>query len=130
MPRCTAISYTSQTLVYFQQLESCDSEFLVRNIILKLATTLRYKSLLLNFEILVDSLQFYWEITDQFSNWKAYYSDNSSEKSSKMSGNRKATMEEIINNNQTVTNDEEETQSTGTVEEDKQIGRASCRERV
>ena len=59
VPRCIAISYTSQTLIYFQQLELCNSEFLVRDIVLKLATTLKYKSLLLNFNILVNSLQFY-----------------------------------------------------------------------
>ena len=100
-------------------MESCSSEFLVKKIVLKLATILRYKLLLPNFDILIDSLQFYWKITDQFSNWKVYYSDSSSEKSSKMSGNKKATMEEVIDNNQTVTNDEEKVQSTGTVEENK-----------
>ena len=118
VPRCTAISYTSQTLIYFQQLELCSSEFLVRDIVLKLATTLRYKSLLPNFEILVNSLQFYWEITDQFSNWKSYYSDDSSEVSDKMDQNKKATMGEVADNNQTVTKDEEDAQSNGTVEND------------
>ena len=118
VPRCTAISYTSQTLIYFQQLELCSSEFLVRDIVLKLATTLRYKSLLPNFEILVNSLQFYWEITDQFSNWKSYYSDDSSEVSDKMDQNKKATMGEVADNNQIVTRDEEDAQSDGTVEND------------
>ena len=85
VPRCTATGYTSQTIEYFQQLEDCDTDLQVREIIRILATTIKYKSPLPNFELLLESLQFYWEITDKFNNWKSYYSDSSSEKSSRMS---------------------------------------------
>jgi hypothetical protein len=42
-----------------------------------LVKTIRYPAVS-RFSQLIESLQFYWKITDYFSNWKAYCSDNSS----------------------------------------------------
>ncbi|CAB5358714.1 unnamed protein product [Rhizophagus irregularis] len=52
------------------------------------------------FDTLVETIQFYWEVTDRFNNWEAYYLDQSSDtasNTSKMSGK--------VNQNKTDKND-------------------------
>ncbi|CAB5202718.1 unnamed protein product [Rhizophagus irregularis] len=46
------------------------------------------------FDTLVETIQFYWEVTDRFNNWEAYYSEQLSDtasNTSKMSGNQNKT---------------------------------------
>ena len=85
--RGVGISYTSQTILHFQQLIECNTKSRVKDLILELAFTIRFQLPLLNFNLLLESIQFYWEVTDQFTNWKVYLADEFSEKSSNMSDN-------------------------------------------
>lgn len=38
-----------------------------------------------SFDILVETIQFYWEVTDHFNNWEVYYSDQASDSASSIS---------------------------------------------
>ncbi|RGB29190.1 hypothetical protein C1646_766903 [Rhizophagus diaphanus] len=43
----------------------------------------RYPDIIPSFDTLIEIIQFYWEVTDRFNNWEAYYSDQSSNTANK-----------------------------------------------
>ena len=63
-----------------KQLQTCKELQQVFNLIIQLVHTIRYPQLP-DLNQLVDSLQFYWEVTDQFNSWEAYHSDRTSKTS-------------------------------------------------
>ena len=70
--------FYGKTVEFFEQLRNCIEEQQVLELITQLIRSIRYPQVP-NFEQLIDSLQFYWEITDQLGNWEAYHSDYTSE---------------------------------------------------
>ncbi|RGB33554.1 hypothetical protein C1646_761543 [Rhizophagus diaphanus] len=72
----------------------------VYKLIQELVQTIRY-IVIPSFDTLIEIIQFYWEVTDRFNNWEAYYSDQSSDtasNTSKMSG--KETQKKTEKNNE------------------------------
>ncbi|CAB5199482.1 unnamed protein product [Rhizophagus irregularis] len=53
-------------------------------LIQKLVQTIRC-TVILAFDTLVETIQFYWKVTDHFNNWEAYYSDQASNSASSIS---------------------------------------------
>jgi hypothetical protein len=90
-PRCSGSQFNSNTVETFERLQKCTDQQ-VEGLILYLIKTIRY-SAIPNFTLLVESLQFYWEVTNKFNNWEAYYSDNSSDVSTVTSSTSNLTFE-------------------------------------
>ena len=61
-------------------MRTCNNIQQAKDIIRKLVKTIRY-SQIPNFHQLVETLNFYWEVTENFNNWDVYYSDQSTETS-------------------------------------------------
>jgi len=76
-PRSGDSIFTAQTIEYFEQLRTCSNQQQAENLFLQLVKTIRYPQIP-NFEQLINTLHFYWEVTDNFNNWDVYYSDQSS----------------------------------------------------
>ncbi|CAB5197780.1 unnamed protein product [Rhizophagus irregularis] len=84
----------------FQKLQRQRDSQEVYKLIQELVQTIRY-IVIPAFDTLVETIQFYWEVTDCFNNWEAYYSEQSSDtasNTSKISGK--------VNQNKTDKNDE------------------------
>ena len=79
-PRCNNSIFTANTVENFEQLRTCDNIQQAKELIRKLVKTIRY-SQIPNFHQLVETLNFYWEVTENFNNWDVYYSDQSTETS-------------------------------------------------
>jgi hypothetical protein len=77
-PRCEDSIFTAQTVENFEQLRTCNNIEQARNLIGKLVKSIRY-SQVPNFHQLIETLSFYWEVTENFNNWDVYYSDQSTE---------------------------------------------------
>src|ERR1700722_2654621 len=87
IPRCIGSTFTVKTVEFFEQLRNCIEEQQVLELITQLIRSIIYPQIP-NFEQLIDSLQFYWEITDQLENWDTYNSDYTSEISEMGSSNK------------------------------------------
>ena len=79
-PRCNNSIFTANTVENFEQLRTCNNIQQAKELIRKLVKTIRY-SQIPNFHQLVETLNFYWEVTENFNNWDVYYSDQSTETS-------------------------------------------------
>src|SRR5215475_11690292 len=76
-PRCSNSKFNRNTVRIFEQLQFCEDQQ-VLDLSLQLVETIRYPAVP-NFLQLIESLKFYWEVTEQFNNWGAYCSDNSTD---------------------------------------------------
>ncbi|CAB4431500.1 unnamed protein product [Rhizophagus irregularis] len=91
LPRYPDSVFTQNTIRVFRKLQRQRNNQKVYRLIQELVQTIRY-TIIPAFDTLVETIQFYWEVTDRFNNWEAYYSDQSSDtasNTSKMSGNQK-----------------------------------------
>jgi hypothetical protein len=78
IPRCPGSKITSNTLIIFHKLKEYNKELIAEDLIQQFVETLRY-SQIPDFELLADSLFFYWESTNHFNSWGIYQSEYSSE---------------------------------------------------
>src|SRR6185312_9675532 len=78
-PRCQGHTYTRHTIDYYKEVQESSNCEQVESIFTSLVETIRYQQHIppASFETLVESLQFYWEITSRFRNWKVLYSNPS-----------------------------------------------------
>ncbi|CAB4413394.1 unnamed protein product [Rhizophagus irregularis] len=91
LPRYPDSVFTQNTIRVFRKLQRQRNNQKVYKLIQELVQTIRY-TIIPAFDTLVETIQFYWEVTDRFNNWEAYYSDQSSDtasNTSKMLGNQK-----------------------------------------
>ncbi|EXX60232.1 hypothetical protein RirG_181820 [Rhizophagus irregularis DAOM 197198w] len=99
-PRYPDSVFTQNTIQIFRKLQQQRESQEVYRLIQELVQTIRY-IVIPAFDTLVKTIQFYWEVTDRFNNWEAYYLDQSSDtasNTSKMSGK--------VNQNKADKNDE------------------------
>ncbi|CAB5195642.1 unnamed protein product [Rhizophagus irregularis] len=70
--------FTQNTIRIFRKLQRQQESQEVYRLIQELVQTIRY-IVIPAFDTLVEMIQFYWEVTDHFNNWEAYYSEQSSD---------------------------------------------------
>ena len=83
-PRYPDSTFTQNTIWVFRKLQRQQDSQKVYKLIQELVQTIRY-TVIPSFDTLIEIIQFYWEVTDRFNNWEAYYSDQSSDSASSTS---------------------------------------------
>jgi hypothetical protein len=76
------VIFTTNTIQVFEELRRCNRSFTAANqLIRQLVQTIQYWEIP-SFQILEKAIEFYWDATKKFSNWKIFCFENSSETSS------------------------------------------------